>query len=94
MPPVEVEQPAQHVVRGTPLAGAGPVRRRGMLSGRLLPAAALALYGQTGGGQAAQQRPVAVGRRPGDDVQRAPALGGVAQQVVHARRVGGAVGVR
>ncbi|MFE6177500.1 hypothetical protein [Streptomyces sp. NPDC056464] len=91
---MEVEQLTEHGVRGPPLARVGPAGQGGMIPDRLLPAPALALYGQTGGGEAAQQPPVAVGRELGHAVQGGPAPGGIAQQVVHARRVGGAVGVR
>ncbi|MFC5215895.1 hypothetical protein [Streptomyces coerulescens] len=91
---MEVEQRAEHGVGGPSLAGVGRVRQGGVVPDRLLPVAALALHGQTGGGQTVEQGPIVLGGEPGDHVQGGPALGGVAQQVVHARRVGDAVGVR
>lgn len=94
MQPMEVQQPAQNGVRGTPLAGVGPPRERGELPRRRLPAAALPLYGQTGGGQPAQQPPLHVRRLPGDRLQDPAALGGRAEPVVDAGRVRDAVGVR
>ncbi|MEU5319671.1 hypothetical protein AB0G67_23445 [Streptomyces sp. NPDC021056] len=94
MPPVEVEQPAQHGVPGPSLAGVGLPRERGEVPRRRLPAAALALYGETGGGEPAQQPPLVVRRLLGDGVEDGPALGGGAESVVDAGRVRYAVGVR